>query len=165
MLDKCLVFMQESCVRSKFLSFSLRPAVFCRDVMCPFFTRAACKMFIICLFTVILSSLPNTPPVDEGTIFWTKDGTSIAQVDTFLYCVCIIIMLCFVRDYELMILTSESCSFDEWYVYSIRMYGSIHHLCPGCTTCWCLKQWDTEMPGSELGNNSDRMHGCTRACI
>ena len=90
MLDKCLVFMQESCVRSKFLSFSLRPAVFCRDVMCPFFIRAACKMFIICLFTVILSSLPNTPPVDEGTIFWTKDGTSIAQVDTFLYCVCII---------------------------------------------------------------------------
>jgi H/ACA ribonucleoprotein complex non-core subunit NAF1 len=36
------------------------------------------------IFTVILCSLPNTPPIDEGTILWNKARTSIAKVfETF----------------------------------------------------------------------------------
>ena len=29
---------------------------------------------------VVVASLPNTPPVNEGTVLWTKDKTSIAKV-------------------------------------------------------------------------------------
>ena len=34
-------------------------------------------------FSVVVASLPNTPPVDEGTVLWTKDKTSIAKVRSY----------------------------------------------------------------------------------
>lgn len=40
--------------------------------------------FVVSVFfvfpAVILCSLPNTPPIDEGTVLWTKTRSSIAQV-------------------------------------------------------------------------------------
>ena len=48
-----------------------------------------CACVLSASLSVVIASLPDTPPVDEGTVLWTIDKTSIAKVYIHIY-MCIV---------------------------------------------------------------------------